>query len=138
MVDVLDRSFGIHAQALVLRGQRAALLARNLANADTPGFKARDVDFHALLRETVTADDAPAAVALDRTRDAHLSGMPTGGWPTEAPLLYRWPQQASADGNTVETHTEHAEFTDNALRYQVSLMLMDARIRSLVGALRGE
>ncbi|MGE0388346.1 MAG: flagellar basal body rod protein FlgB [Gammaproteobacteria bacterium] len=124
-----DPLFGVHADALRLRARRAEVLAGNLANADTPGYKARDVDFRAVLA------DAGAGLRLQTTDPRHLQPAGTATDPT---LAYRVPNQPSIDGNTVETHVEEAEFAKNAMQYQASLQFITARIAGIRSALRGE
>ncbi len=123
--------FGIHAQALVLRGQRARLLATNLANADTPRYLARDVDFKSLLAGTATGN-----LSLATTSRKHI-GADTDV-PAEGDKLYRIPSQPSLDGNTVDPQIEQAEFAKNELQYEASLRMLNGRISSLLLALRGE
>lgn len=120
---------GIHAQALAFRARRAEILATNLANADTPGYQARDLDFGAVLA------DEGASGALAVTRPGHLGGADAG---FDQALRYREPQQASLDQNTVDVQAERAAFVDNSMRYQASLTFMNSRIRGLISALRGE
>jgi flagellar basal-body rod protein FlgB len=112
--DLLDRQFGIHGTALRLRQQRLELIASNIANAATPGYKARDLDFRAALS---------AAQA---------------GTPASAALRFRLPVQASLDGNTVELATEQAQFAETALHYRASLSFLTSRIQTLMSALKGE
>ncbi len=106
--------FGVHANALSIRAQRMAMLASNIANAATPGYKARDLDFRA---------------ALD---------LADSGAPTDAALRYRLPIQPSLDGNTVELATEQTAFAENALAYRSSLAFLQGRIGTLSRALKGE
>ncbi len=113
--DLIDRQFGIHGQAMQLRSQRMALIASNIANAATPGYKARDLDFAAALK---------------------ASSNPATGF--AASLRYRVPVQASLDGNTVELATEQTAFAENALHYRASLSFLTSRIQSLTTALKGE
>ncbi|MCU0766928.1 MAG: flagellar basal body rod protein FlgB [Gammaproteobacteria bacterium] len=127
----LDDAFGIHEQAVRLRTQRAEILAGNLANADTPGFKARDVDFAALLRQ-----EMPGDVGLATTRPGHVGGT-SQGVATSA-LLYRNPTQASLDGNTVDVVREQVEFSSNAMQYQASLRFLEGKLRSLLTAIKGD
>ena len=129
----IDDAFGIHDQALVLRARRAELLAGNLANADTPGYKARDVDFKAALEK---ASAGPAASRLQTTNARHLTGNQTGIGGLN--LLYRVPLQPSLDGNTVDTQAEQAAFMENAVRYQASLRFLNSRIQGLMRVLREE
>lgn len=128
----IDSALGIHQQALSVRSRRAEILAANLANADTPNFKARDIDFKTLLSK---AQAGSHGLRLSVSHGSHLPATAAGG---DDDLLYRTPAQPSADGNTVDTHAEHAEFMRNALRYQASLTFLNGRIRGLLTALRGE
>ncbi len=125
-----DNALGLHPQALQLRARRTEVLASNLANADTPGYKARDFDIDKLLRES-----NPPTIPLQTTKAGHIQGNPG---PTDERLLYRIPQQASLDGNTVEEHIEQAKFTENVLQYQASLRFINGTISGLMLALRGE
>jgi flagellar basal-body rod protein FlgB len=127
----LDDAFGIHEHAVRLRTQRAEILAGNLANADTPGFKARDVDFAALLRK-----ELPADVRLAATRPEHI-GDDARLFSTNQ-LMYRNPQQASLDGNTVDAVREQVEFSANAMQYQASLRFLEGKLRSLLTAIKGD
>jgi flagellar basal-body rod protein FlgB len=127
----IDNALGVSPQALALRAKRVELLSANLANADTPGYKARDIDFASAMREA-----AGSQGDLMRTHDRHMGpGGPAGA---AAEPMYRTPSQPSLDGNTVETQVEHAEFMDNAVRYQASLNFLDGRIAALRLAIRGQ
>ena len=125
----LDSYFGIQQQALKVHDQRNGVLAANLANADTPGYKARDIDFRAALAEA-----SGSAPEIRRTHDAHLGGSQRSG---QQDLLYRVPMQPAQDGNTVETDRENAAYAENAVRYQAALQFLGGSIDSLVNALRG-
>jgi len=130
-----SNALGIHEQALEVRVQRAEILANNLANADTPGFKARDVDFKAILGDQMSAQGIGGALKMDTTNGKHLPHGADGG--AEA-LLYRTPSQPSVDGNTVDTQQETAEFMKNTLQYQSSFQFLNGRFKSLTSAIRGE
>jgi flagellar basal-body rod protein FlgB len=110
----VDTLFGIHANALKLREQRMSMLASNIANAATPGYKARDIEFSSALQ---LAEDGQAP---------------------DAAIRYRVPVQASLDGNTVELATEQTAFAENALAYRSSLSFLQGRIGSITRALKGE
>jgi flagellar basal-body rod protein FlgB len=123
--------FGIHEKALLLRGERVGVLAANIANADTPNYKARDIDFAAALQQQM---DGP--VALTTTRSMHIAfGQDTLG--SGAELKYRYPYQPSLDGNTVEAPIEQQNFAENAVRYQASLMFINRRVSGLELAMSG-
>lgn len=127
----IDKALGVSPQVLALRSQRTELLSANIANADTPGYKARDIDFASAMAQAT--DDQQG---MRRTHEKHMSTtMSAGG---ESAVMYRVPAQTSMDGNTVETHREHAAFMDNAVRYQVSLQMLDSRIKGLRTAISGQ
>ena len=125
-----DNALGIHPEALALRAKRNEILASNLANADTPGYKARDLDFQAVLKKAM-----PENRSMERTQEGHIS-------PNDlllgATMMFRNPNQASLDGNTVETHIEQAKYSENAVQYQASLRFINGKFSGLMSALRGE
>ena len=125
-----DNALGIHPQALALREKRSEVLASNLANADTPGYKARDLDFQAVLNKAM-----PENRSMERTQEGHIS-------PNDlllgATMMFRNPNQASLDGNTVETHIEQAKYSENAVQYQASLRFINGKFSGLMSAIRGE
>ena len=128
-----EKIFGVHAQALNLRAQRAGLLAANLANADTPGFKARDVDFKSVLG----AQNRAMGVSMTTTDPQHQRRGGIAGF-DDVTLKYRVPLQPSLDGNTVDEQVEKGEFSSNAVRYMASLKFLENRVSGIVRALRGE
>jgi flagellar basal-body rod protein FlgB len=128
---MFENIFGIHEQALLLHGQRIGVLATNLANADTPNYKARDIDFSAVLAHT---DEAPLAMRI--TQAAHIT-MSDGELPS-GELKYRNPYQSSLDGNTVEMPVEQAAFSENNVRYQASLTFINQSISALQFAIAGQ
>lgn len=128
-----DPLFGVHPAAMQLQRQRMELIAGNIANADTPGFQARDVDFRQVLESTQSAAGSP-----QKTNAAHLGGAPQIATGEPAPVAFRVPMQPAQDGNTVDVQVEQAQFADAALRYRASMSFVDARIRSLMTALTGE
>ncbi|MFV1873767.1 MAG: flagellar basal body rod protein FlgB [Oleiphilus sp.] len=130
-----SKALGVHEHALELRTQRAEVLANNLANADTPGFKARDIDFHTLLKQQTSGMSNEQSLAMTTTNGKHL---PVNGVDDSAELLYRTPSQPSLDGNTVDTQVEKAEFMKNTLQYQSSFQFLNSRFKSLTSAIRGE
>jgi flagellar basal-body rod protein FlgB len=131
----LDAYLGVHADALKVRGQRTELLARNLANADTPGYKAQDIDFRAAL---AAASGTEKSVAMRATSAHHIGGT-TGGaeGPGPAELKYRTPLAPSLDGNTVDVQMEQAAFAENAVRFQATLSFLSSRFRGLMTAITG-
>lgn len=114
-----DKLFGVHGKALELRSQRLNLLASNIANASTPGYKARDLDFDTALRQATDAGDSAAKAA-------------------QGAMGYRIPLQPSLDGNTVELSTEQTLFAENAVKYRTTLSFLEGRINTLTRALKGE
>jgi len=127
----LDKVFGIHAQAAQLRSYRGEVLANNIANAETPGYKARDIDFNSLLKaaETKNHGQVPG-------NSAHIKQSSSEKLANE--LLYRVPSQPSLDGNTVDMDMEKAEFSKNAMAYQVSMTFLGGKIKGIMSAIRGE
>lgn len=126
-----NSAFGIHEQALKLRSQRSEVLANNIANADTPGYKAKDIDFKSVLQ---SAQDNVSA--MQTTNANHFSeGLDESG---QAEMLFKNPQQPSVDGNTVEVHEEKAEFLKNALQFQASFRFLNQKMMGIKAALRGE
>lgn len=124
-----DKIYGGFAQALKVHGQRLGVLANNLANADTPGFKAQDIDFRSVLAE------AQASTAgLKRSHAAHLGGSAPG----EPPRLWQVPSQPSADGNTVDAQMEQARFAEASLRYEATMRFIDGRLKGLNTAITGQ
>src|SRR4051812_4405972 len=112
------KALGVHREALELRGERTRILAANIANENTPGYQARDIDFSATLQETLgAADGGIAAGPLD-----------TGGG---GEALYRVPYHATADGNTVELGVEQAAFAQNAQDFQASLAFINMQLKGL-------
>jgi flagellar basal-body rod protein FlgB len=122
--------FGIHTRALDLWQRRSEVLANNLANADTPGYLARDVDFRKAL---ATASGAANGVALETDAPGQIAGA---GRSAEA-LAWRVPTQPSMDGNTVDAQVEQAAFAANGVHYQASLSFITAQIRMLRMAING-
>jgi flagellar basal-body rod protein FlgB len=133
----LDAYLGVHAEALKIRGQRTELLARNLANADTPGYQARDIDFRTALAAASGPGGAAGPVTLHATNARHLSTAETSDVsPTD--LKYRVPLAPSLDGNTVDVQMEQAAFAENAVRFQATLSFLQARFRGLLTAITGQ
>jgi flagellar basal-body rod protein FlgB len=130
----LDSYLGIHAAALQVRSRRTELLANNLANADTPGFKARDIDFRSVLAKASGNSTGPVAMAA--TQAGHI--QTAAGDTAQTDLLYRTPLAPSIDGNTVDVQLEQAAFAENAVRYQATLTFLSAKFRGLMTAITGQ
>lgn len=128
----IDSALGTLPEALVLRGRRSELIASNLANADTPNFKARDFDFRAAMDKANGEQ-----LAMRATQARHIAFSDTDG-PGGMPLQYRIPNQPSLDGNTVDGQVEQAAFAENAVNYQATLTFLSGRISGLLRAIKGE
>ena len=113
-----DSLFGVHGNALEVRAQRMGVLASNIANASTPGFKARDVDWKSALASASAGGNVEAGIT--------------------AQTKYRVPSQPSMDGNTVELASEQTAFAENAVQYQTTLSFLNGRIGQITRALKGE
>ncbi|VAW54165.1 Flagellar basal-body rod protein FlgB [hydrothermal vent metagenome] len=126
-----DSALGIHQQALAVRTQRTELLASNIANVDTPGYKARDIDFKTALMNT----NYQSVDSVSTTNTKHIQNeIGNGG----VDVLYRIPNQSSLDGNTVDGQLEKSAFSENAIRYQVSLTFLEGKFKGMLAALKGE
>jgi flagellar basal-body rod protein FlgB len=138
MIGKLDDYMRFNETALGLRSQRQELIASNIANADTPNFKARDIDFASALQGAL-ARSAPPAGVLAQTAPAHVAGIGQRGdyLPNGTPVLYRVPAQGSADNNTVDMDVERNQFADNALRYEAGITMINLQIRGMMAAIQG-
>ena len=139
MIGKLDQAMQFNEAALSLRGQRQQILSSNIANADTPNYKARDIDFSRALQGAMSRTVAGSAStpALATTAGAHLPARGASAGGLDAALLYRKPLQPSIDGNTVEMDTERNQFADNAIRYEASLTFLSSQIKGLLAAIQG-
>lgn len=132
MLNRLDDMLRFHQQALQVRDARQQMIASNIANADTPNYQARDIDFKSALQGALKNGHA---AGLETTAPGHLSG--SGNTVAGLPLLYRGTVQGSVDGNTVDMDTERAAFADNALHYEFNLNRIDQQIKGLLAAIQG-
>ncbi|MBM3375003.1 MAG: flagellar basal body rod protein FlgB [Betaproteobacteria bacterium] len=128
-MNLVQNAFGIHEHALSVRNRRVELISQNIANVDTPNYKARDIDFKRIIAGT-------QGVRVMATNDkhyeiAHLENTPDG-------LKFRVPFNAATDGNTVEMTIEQAQFSKATADYQATLMFLENRISGIRKALRGE
>ena len=128
----IDNAFGIHENAMHLQTRRAQLLSQNLANSDTPGYKAKDINFKDALNSLQNGD---VKAPLNATQSGHI--QPKGLF-MGVESMYRQPMQSSLDGNTVEPHVEMSEFTENSMRYLMTLRIMSGKINGMLSAIRGE
>ena len=142
----LDAHLGVHVEAIRARGLRTRLLASNVANVDTPHYKAVDLAFGDTLA-AARAGSGPVGpgLALDPVRPAGVAHPRHIGLDARAPgdgspgrVMYRYPDAPSLDGNTVDKDTEQARFAENAVRYRASLQFLGSRAASLIRALKGE
>ena len=125
---LLDNPFGLHEKALSLRNQRLELIASNIANADTPHFKARDLDF-----KKVLSGVNPSPMA-----STHQRHFDTGETESPNAILFRVPYNTAVDGNTVEMDVEQAKYGEAAIQYQATLQFLENRISGIRKSLRGE
>jgi flagellar basal-body rod protein FlgB len=135
----LDTYLGIHPQALKLSSQRSELIATNLANADTPNYKSKDIDFKAALAASSsnTGKLSMTGSAQGVTQAGHMTLSSMSG-SAGADEQYRVPLASSLDGNTVDTQLEQANYAQNVVRYQATLTMLNAKFRSLMTAITGQ
>lgn len=132
----LDKALGIHQPALEARVKRAEVLANNLANADTPGFKARDIDFSAMMQK---AQQELSGLGMEKTHERHMDlDAGSGSMAPDSELLYRVPHQPSVDGNTVDSQQEQSRFMRNAMEYQASFQFLNGKVTGLKKAISGQ
>ena len=138
MLDRLTDTLNFHGQALQLRAERQRLVASNIANADTPGYIARDMDFAKTLR--AATGNLPAASALATSHSGHIgSGSPgPGGGLAGSGLVYATPAQTNLDRNTVDLDRERASFADNAVKYEATLRFINGNVRTSLSAITGQ
>jgi flagellar basal-body rod protein FlgB len=140
----LDQLLDFNAAALRIRAHRQEILAANIANVDTPNFKARDIDFKSAMQKALESSAEVSgkkngAPQLNTTSPLHFKGegIADGGAPVDSSdLLYRSVVQDSADGNTVDADVERSAFVNNALRYEASIMMINARLKEMNIALQ--
>lgn len=125
-----NNALGIHEQAMQLRIQRSEVLANNLANADTPNYKARDIDFKAALNNEIQSQSS----SMKRTSQLHMN---TAGTLNGVSLKYRTPLQPSVDGNTVDSQAEMSRFAKNSMDFQASFQFLNNKFKGLSKAISG-
>jgi flagellar basal-body rod protein FlgB len=137
MIGKLDDYLRFHETALSLRAQRQELLASNIANADTPNYKARDIDFNSALQGALARAAQPSG-PLATTSPAHIAQGAADGkaLPDGTPVLYRGVVQGAVDGNTVDMDVERNQFADNGLRYEASITMINQQIRAMMAAIQ--
>lgn len=141
----LDDYLRVNETAISMRERRAQVIASNIANADTPNYKARDIDFNSALQSALQRNDASSgasgasgasAATLTKTDPAHLDGNAGDTTADGTPLLYRVPTQPSADGNTVDMDVERNQFADNAVRFEAGLTFISSQIKDMLSVIQ--
>ena len=133
MANTLDTSLKFHVEALNLRALRQQVLASNIANADTPGYKARDLDFRKSLEDALAG--RVSTTELARSAAAHMTPGQAGA--ASGPLLYRSALQPTMDGNTVDMDVERAHFAENAIHFEANLMFINSQLKAMLAAIQG-
>lgn len=138
MLSKLDDYMRFNESALNLREKRQTVLASNIANADTPNYKARDIDFSSAMKAAVEMASPTAAASMKTTAARHFPNPPSDGGllADGTPLLYRGVVQGAVDGNTVDMDVERNQFADNAVRYEASLTMINSQIKGMMNALQ--
>lgn len=134
MMDKLDKALYFQQEALSLLARRQDILASNIANADTPGYLARDIDFSQQLKQAVSQQRSRTEpLTLNLTAARHIPA--TAKVFNQTDLLYRIPDQPSADGNTVDMDRERVNFADNNIKYQTSLTILGSQIKGMMSVI---
>ena len=136
MLNRLNSSLDFQGQALSLRAERQRLIASNIANADTPGYVARDINFAQALMEATGS--ATSTRALRTTQAEHFAGSSGTSARSEAGLLYATPSQTNLDRNTVDMDRERANFADNSVKFEATLRFINSSARTMLDAIRGQ
>jgi flagellar basal-body rod protein FlgB len=134
MIQRLTDPLNFQAEALVLRSERQRLIASNIANADTPGYVAREMDFATALRQATGQVATPGQ--MNATAAGHL--QPLAGARGEAGLRYAMPSQTNLDRNTVDMDRERASFADNSVKYEATLRFINSSVRTMLDAIKGQ
>ena len=134
MLDRISNDLSFFQNSLELRAQRQEVLSSNIANADTPNFKARDFDFKTAMQNAMGDQKRLSETHLTLTSARHIPASAATSGPAD--LLYRTPYQATLDGNTVEMDNERVQFADNTLKYQSSLQFVSGKIRTMLSAIQ--
>jgi len=138
MLSKLDDYMRFNESALNLREKRQTVLASNIAKADTPNYKARDIDFSSAMKAAVEKASPTAAASMKTTAARHFPNPPSDGGllADGTPLLYRGVVQGAVDGNTVDMDVERNQFADNAVRFEASLTMLNSQIKGMMNALQ--
>ncbi|QHE88072.1 flagellar basal body rod protein FlgB [Hydrogenophaga sp. BPS33] len=137
MLEQMTGRLDFHANALLLRSQRQQVIASNIANADTPGYIARDFDFAEALRN-VSGMQSGAAAGVAQTSAQHMQLGTTGAGPARPDLAYTVQTQPSQDGNSVDLDRERANFVDNSVRYESTLRFINGHVKTMLSAITGQ
>ena len=134
----IDSYLGVQQDSLNVQSKRMEVLAKNLANADTPNYKAQDIDFRAALAQ---AGSPGASLPMTATNSGHINNSATaadGDVNLSSALKYRTPLAPSIDGNTVDTQMEQSAFAENTVRYQATLTFLTGSLKDLMTAITGQ
>lgn len=134
MLNSLTSSLDFHGQALSLRSERQRLIASNIANADTPNYVARDLDFASALKQATGAQQGAAVLKATQPGHIALGGAEAA---VQGNLVYATPSQTNLDRNTVDMDRERANFADNSVRYEATLRFINGNVRTMLDAIRG-
>ncbi len=135
MANPINQLFATHEQAIKLRAARSEILATNIANSDTPNYKARDIDFKSAM-QALQQGNSRTNIRLDKSNAMHITNG--NNLLSSHAVQYRVPLHSSLDGNTVDSDFEKSAFTENAIRYQFSLNRLSKKISGLIRTLKGE
>lgn len=139
MLNRLTQSLDFQSQALLLRSERQRVIASNIANADTPGYKAREMDFSSALRQATGLGGGVVMTGLSAPRAGHLStGVSGGSGAAGAAMQYATPSQTNLDQNSVDMDRERASFADNAVQYEATLRFINGSVKTLLSAITGQ
>ena len=136
MLNRLTDALDFQAQALNLRSERQRLIASNIANADTPGYVARDMNFAQALKNAT--GNGQAASTLSASRPGHIGGAVTGSGMSVSTLNYASPSQTNLDRNTVDMDRERASFADNTVKYEATLRFIGNHVKTTLSAITGQ
>jgi flagellar basal-body rod protein FlgB len=134
MLNSLTSTLDFHGQALSLRSERQRLIASNIANADTPNYVARDLDFASALKQATGAQQGAAVMTATQPGHIALGGTAAA---VQSNLMYATPSQTNLDRNTVDMDRERANFADNSVRYEATLRFINSNVRTTLEAIRG-
>ena len=140
MLANLTAGLDFHSKALVLRAQRQGVIASNIANADTPGFAARDINFKEFMSAANSSSLALDGLRGSSTNPAHIAttGSSLGGTDSDRGLVYAAQSQPSMDGNSVDLDRERANFADNSVRYEATLRFINGYSKTILSAIQGQ